>query len=110
MEKLTEPIIPEWISAIFEQSEIEVLERLKERNTDYYQLLKKEETMMKQYSFLDKIFDDDGEMTMTGEEHRILVTFMELRARIEETERKAFFLLGHRQCLEYLKAIDMLKC
>ena len=42
MEKLTEPIIPEWISAIFEQSEIEVLERLKERNTDYYQLLKKD--------------------------------------------------------------------
>lgn len=60
----------------------------------YQELLKKRTDVLNQYPVLDRLWDQDGEISLTEEEHRAFGKYLKIKSDLEALEREYHYFLG----------------
>ncbi len=61
--------------------------------------------MRKQHSFILKLDEGDGAITLSAEEHEAYLAYIGLTRQMEDMERQQIYFLGHTDAVAYLKKI-----
>lgn len=70
---------------------------------EYQKLKKQREELSQQNPFINELYDSDGSISLTEEQHRILREEMELSLAISQYECREYFWIGQQYVLEYLE-------
>lgn len=69
---------------------------------EYQELKEKRAELVRQNPFINELYDSDGSISLTGEQHRILREEMELSLAISQYERREYFWIGQQYVWEYV--------
>lgn len=69
---------------------------------EYQELKERREELSQQNPFINELYDSDGSISLTEEQHRILREEMELSLAISQFERREYFWIGQQYVWEYL--------
>lgn len=87
---------------LFEQVDGYAVQMLHEV-AEYQKLKRQWEELSEQNPFINELYDSDGSISLTGEQHRILREEMELSLAISQYECREYFWIGQEYVLEYLE-------
>ena len=104
-----EQTMPEWIDKLLEDVDTESVQFLREHDENYQEMQKQYLEMQNRYPYIEKLFDDGGEICLSQEEHGIVLEYLQLQLKMEIKERGLLYWFGHRQCCEYLGKVGLLK-
>ncbi len=100
--------LPERIRKSFSEIDSNIVTDLRDSNAEYAELMRQVSDLKKRSPFIDKVLEDDGEITLTPEQHDELVRCLSLCRRMEELERLHIYFRGHTDAYAYLKRIGAL--
>lgn len=63
---------------------------------EYQELKERQEELSQQNPFINELYDSDGSISLTEEQHRILRKEMELSLAISQYERREYFWIGQQ--------------
>lgn len=69
---------------------------------EYQELKEKRAELVRQNPFIDELYDSDGSMSLTGEQHKVFREEMGLSLAISQIERREYFWIGQQYVWEYL--------
>lgn len=69
---------------------------------EYQELKEKRAELVRQNPFINELYDSDGSISLTEEQHRILREEMELSLAISQYERREYFWIGQQYVWEYV--------
>ncbi len=69
---------------------------------EYQELKERREELSQQNPFINELYDSDGSISLTGEQHKVLREEMELSLAISQFERREYFWIGQQYVWEYL--------
>lgn len=69
---------------------------------EYQELKERRKKLSQQNPFINELYDSDGSISLTGEQHRILREEMELSLAISQYERREYFWIGQQYVWEYV--------
>ncbi len=52
--------------------------------------------------------DGGGDISLTTEEHEVLIEYFRLRFRLDDMERQRLYFRGYTDCISYLKKVGAL--
>jgi len=96
------------IADSFEEIENDITVDLRKNNGEYYSLYQRISDMKAKYPFIQKVMEGNGELSLSTEEHEILVRFFRLQFQLESMEREHIYFRGHTDCISYLKKVGAL--
>jgi len=96
------------IADSFEEIENDITVDLRKNNGEYYYLYQRISDMKAKYPFIQKVMEGNGELSLSTEEHEILVRFFRLQFKLESMEREHIYFRGHTDCISYLKKVGAL--
>ncbi|MCM1245283.1 MAG: hypothetical protein NC293_06510 [Roseburia sp.] len=76
--------------------------RMLREETEYQKLKEWREELSRQNPFINELYDSDGSMSLTEEQHRILREEMELTVAVSQYERREYFWIGQQYILEWM--------
>lgn len=76
--------------------------RLLKGEAEYQELKKRREELWQRYPFINNLYDSNESMSLTEEQHKVLLKEMELSLAISQYERREYFWIGQQSVLEYL--------
>ena len=94
--------LPSRIEDDFAEIDSDIVMDLQNTNEGYADRMDK---LRAQYPVIDKLDEDDGEIHMTAEEHRMYVTYLDLARQMEDMERQHIYFRGHTDAVAHLKKI-----
>lgn len=97
--------LPERIKKSFSEIDSDIVTDLRRSNEEYADLMCQVSDIKKRSPFIEKVLEDDGEITLTSEQHDELVRCLGLCRRMEELERLHLYFRGHTDAYAYLKRI-----
>lgn len=100
--------LPERITKSFSEIDSDIVTDLRANNEEYTELMCQVSTMKKDNPFIDRVLEDEGEVTLTVEQHKVLVHCLAMCRRMEELERLHIYFRGHTDAYAYLKQIGAL--
>ena len=100
--------MPERIKASFYEIDSKIVTDLRASNNEYAELVQQICALKKKNPFIDRVLEDEGEITLTAEQHAELVHCQALCCRMEELERLHIYFRGHTDAFAYLKRIGVL--
>lgn len=77
---------------------------------EYQELKERQEELSQQNPFINELYDSDGSISLTEEQHRILRKEMELSLAISQYERREYFWIGQQYVWEYLSWMNRRMC
>lgn len=87
---------------LFEQVDGYAVQMLNEV-AEYQKLKRQREELSQQNPFINELYDSDGSISLTEEQHKILREEMELSLAISQYECREYFWIGQQYVLEYLE-------
>ena len=99
--------LPLRIEEDYPKLENDMLLELRKKDKDYEQIHKQFYTIEEQYPFIMEVLEGKGRITLTEEEHAILLDYLALYRKMDEKERVHIYFRGHTDALAYLKKIGM---
>jgi len=72
---------------------------------EYASLYDKADDLQHLHPFIMKILEGTGEVSLTNDEHRILVEYLSLKIEMDSVERRQIYFRGHTDSFAYLKKI-----
>lgn len=84
-----------------------VLLELRQKDKDYEQVHEQFYTMEEQYPFIKEVLEGKGRITLTAEEHTILLDYLDLYRKMDKKERIHIYFRGHTDALAYLTKTGM---
>jgi len=76
------------------------------RNDEEYAAMRKQVTDMQEaHPFIPEVIEGEQAVSLTAEEHGILLQYLDLIREIEDVERRQIYFRGHSDCFAYLKQI-----
>ena len=99
--------LPLRIEEDYPKLENDMLLELRKKDKDYEQIHKQFYTIEEQYPFIMEVLEGKGRITLTEEEHAILLDYLALYRKMDEKERIHIYFRGHTDALAYLKKIGM---
>lgn len=82
---------------------------LRGKHLQYRQLIAETNRMVKEYPAIVKILEDDGEIRLSGTEHKKLKEYLQARDKMEQIERQYYFYYGQSMAISYRWIMERLK-
>ena len=74
---------------------------------EYYQKWEKErQELVEKYPCIDAVLEGTEEISLTGEEHRALVDYLDIRQKMESAQRREYYRFGHVHAQRYRDGLD----
>ena len=96
------------IEESFAEIEDEAIADFRKTNEAYAALYQQISKLKADNSFIGKVMDSSGGISLTSEEHEILTEYFRLRFRLDDMERRRLYFRGHTDCISYLKKVGAL--
>ena len=92
--------LPQRIEEDYPELENDMLLELRQKDKDYEQVHEQFYTKEEQYPFIMEVLEGNGRITLTAEEHAILLDYLALYRKMDEKERIHIYFRGHTDALE----------
>ena len=89
----------------FMEIDNDIIVDLRKQDDSYLALCRQIGDMERNYPFILNATEGEGDISLTAEEHRILVEYFRLSLRKDNIERKQIYFRGHIDGYAYLKKI-----
>lgn len=96
------------IADAFPEIDNDIITDFSDNDEKYFALRAQISNIKKQYSFIDKVIEGDGSISLSAEEHNALTEYFKLQFRLENMERQQLYFRGHTDCIAYLKKVGAL--
>ena len=96
------------IEETFAEIEDEAIADCKKTDETYTALYQQISKLKADNSFIGKVLDGSGGISLSAEEHEILTKYFRLRFRLDDMERRRLYFRGHTDCISYLKKVGAL--
>lgn len=96
------------IEESFAEIEDEAIADFKKTDETYAALYQQISKLKADNSFIGKVMDGSGGISLTPEEHEVLTEYFRLRFRLDDMERQRLYFRGHTDCISYLKKVGAL--
>lgn len=94
---------------LFENVDADAVQML-HGEAEYQKLKERRKKLSQQNPFINELYDSDGSVSLTEEQHRILREEMELSLAISQFECREYFWIGQQYVWEYLNWINQRIC
>lgn len=91
----------------FMEIDNDILVDLRKQDESYLALCRQIGDMEKEYPFILKVTEGEGKISLTEEEHRVLVEYFRLNLKKDNIERKQIYFRGHTDGYAYLRKIGV---
>lgn len=106
---MNEPFIfqtlPERITALFPEIDSDIAIELLNSNDEYQHLYRRKEELMEQCPFISAVMDGGEPVSLSAEEHKSHVDYLDVVTLMENIERMQLYFRGHTDGFSYLKKI-----
>lgn len=89
----------------FMEIDNDILVDLRKQDEGYLELCRQIGDMERDYPFILNVTEGEGNISLTEEEHRVLVEYFRLNLKKDNMERKQIYFRGHTDGYAYLKKI-----
>ena len=96
------------IDDIFHEVDNGIVMDLYDNNEEYAVMRKKILDYQEKYPYIARLMDEDKEISLTAEEHKVFLQYHDLYQEIENVERQQIYFHGHTDCFAYLKRIGII--
>ena len=93
------------IEGMYDEIDNEVVVGMLDSDEEYAAMRKKVTDMQEAHPFIPEVVDSDKAVSLTAEEHVILLQYLDLVREVEDVERRQIYFRGHSDCFAYLKRI-----
>ena len=91
----------------FMEIDNDIIVDLRKQDDSYLALCRQIGDMERDYPFILNVTEGEGDISLTAEEHRILVEYFRLSLKKDNIERKQIYFRGHKDGYAYLKEIGV---
>ncbi|WP_329886586.1 DUF6664 family protein [Pseudoramibacter sp. HA2172] len=91
----------------YPELENDMLLELRQKDEEYEHIHEQFYDMEEQYPFIMEVLEGKGRVTLTEEEHAILLEYIALYRKMDEKERIHIYFRGHTDALAYFKKTGM---
>ena len=99
--------LPNRIEEDYPELENDMLLELRQKDKDYEQIHEQFYDMEEQYPFILEVLESKGNVSLTEEEHAILLEYLAMYRKMDEKERIHIYFRGHTDALAYLQKTGM---
>lgn len=92
----------------FMEIDSDIMVDLRKQDTVYLSYCQQLGELEKMYPFILQVTEEKGEISLTKEEHEILVEYFKIALKKDNIERKQIYFHGHTDGYAYLKKINAL--
>lgn len=96
------------IEESFAEIEDEAIADFKKTDEAYANLYQQISKLKTDNPFIGKVMDGSGDISLTAEEHEVLIEYFRLRFKLDDMERQQLYFRGHTDCISYLKKVGAL--
>lgn len=93
---------------VFREMDNDIMVDLLHHDEEYAAMRKQITDMQEAYPFIAAVMERESEISLTAEEHRILLEYLDVYRHMEDIERKQIYFRGHTDCFAYLKRIGVI--
>jgi hypothetical protein len=83
----------------------EIWNTLRTTDREYAQMWRELLALTKAFPVLPAVTEGEGAVSLSAEEHKAFVRYLDLKHEMENIERKHIYFCGHRHSFDYLKRI-----
>jgi len=91
----------------FMEIDNDIIVDLRNQDDSYLVLCRKIGDMEKEYPFILNVTEGVGDISLTAEEHKVLMEYFRLSLKKDNIERKQIYFRGHTDGYAYLKKIGV---
>lgn len=91
----------------FMEIDNDIIVDLRKQDASYLMLCRRIGDMEKEYPFILNVTEGVGDISLTEEEHKVLVEYFRLSLKKDDIERKQIYFRGHTDGYAYLKKIGV---
>ena len=95
------------VEGMYMEMESDFAAELREKDYEYNDIIKRKTELANANGFIERVLEGEGAVTLSAEEHAVLVEYLRLKSEAEEYERKNLYYSGHRDCFSYLLKIKL---
>ena len=100
--------LPQRVEENYPELENDMLLELRQKDKEYEQIHEQFYTLEEQYPFILKVLEGEGGISLTSEEHAVLLEYLALYRKMDTKERIHIYFRGHTDALAYLKKIGVI--
>lgn len=97
--------LPSRLGDTFADIENDIVNDLRESNSDYAELREQISDLKQKNPFIDKVLNGTGEIQLTEKEHAELIRYLRLKFKLDDMERLQIYFRGHTDAVAYFKKI-----
>ncbi|WP_337943077.1 hypothetical protein [Ruthenibacterium lactatiformans] len=97
--------LPRRIEESYPEIENEMLMELRKTDKDYEQIHEQYYALSEHHPFIMKVLEGKGNISLTEEEHAVLLEYLSLYRKMDAKERPHIYFRGQTDALAYLKKI-----
>jgi hypothetical protein len=83
----------------------EIWNNLRSNDSEYAELWRELLALMAEFRVLSAVTEGEGEVSLSADEHKAFIRYLDLKNEMEDIERKHIYFCGHRHSFDYLKRI-----
>jgi len=91
---------------LFQNLSERITELLLHTNDEYQKLYQRKKELLEQCPFISAVMYGDGSVSLSTEEHKKLVDYLNVVNNLENIERMQLYFRGHMDGFSYLKKIE----
>jgi hypothetical protein len=100
--------LPEHIDELFSAMDSQIVMALQESDEGCAALTRERDDMTRRFPQIEQWLEEEGALNLTAEEHAGLARHTAFTAEMEDTERRAIYYAGHRDCIAWLRKINVI--
>lgn len=93
------------IEEMYHEIDNEIVVDMSNNDEEYVAMRKKVTDLQETHPFIPEVVEGKKAVSLTAEEHGILIQYLDLIREIEDVERRKIYFRGHSDCFAYLKRI-----
>ena len=97
--------LAERIEDIYTEIDNDICAYLSENNSDYMNIKADVIKLQAAFPVIRDVTEGAGAVSLSPEEHKALIRYLDLKNEMENMERKRIYFRGHSDCFAYLKRI-----
>lgn len=83
----------------------EIWNNLRSTDREYAEMWRELLALMAEFPVLSAVTEGEGAVSLSAEEHKAFLHYLDLKNEMENIERKHIYFCGHRHSFDYLKRI-----
>ena len=91
----------------FTEIDSDIMVDLRKQDEGYLSLCRRLGDMERDYPFILEVTEEEGKISLTEEEHKVLVNYFRLILKKDNIERRQIYFRGHTDGYAYLKKIGV---